>query len=203
MTFVIIVLNAAVFLFQRKLGSGFEDFVRTYGLIPTCAADAFQRHEYLRMAPPFITSMFLHGGWFHLIGNMWYLWIFGDSVEDKMGRGRFVLFYLLCGLGAAIGQVSAAPASTVPIIGASGAIAGILGGYFLLFPQSRVLTLIPLFIFITMVEIPAVLFLGFWFVIQFLNGTVTGADSGGVAWWAHVGGFATGMFLVFPFRKYR
>ena len=203
MTLVIIVLNSAVFLSQRTRGSGFENFVQSYGLIPAGATEAFQHHEYLRMAPPFITSMFLHGGWLHLIGNMWYLWIFGDNVEDKLGRGRFVVFYLLCGLGAAIGQISAAPCSTVPIIGASGAIAGILGSYFLLFPRSRVLTLIPLFVFITTLEIPAVIFLGFWFVIQFLNGTMAAAEGGGVACWAHVGGFATGMFFVFPFRKYR
>ena len=139
---------------------------------------------------------------------MLYLWIFGDNVEDKMGHGRFVLFYILCGLAGSVLQFSMNPSSTIPIIGASGAIAGVLGSYFLLFPKSKVVTLVPIFFFFTFIEIPAVLFLGIWFLMQFFYGTLalggqTSADIGGVAWWAHVGGFASGLILVLPFRKYK
>ena len=152
--------------------------------------------------------MFLHGGWVHLLGNMLYLWIFGDNIEDKLGHARFIVFYLLCGIGAAVGQIAANPLSDVPMVGASGAIAGILGAYMLLFPRSRVVTLVPIFFFFYFIEIPAILFLGLWFLMQFLYGTLTlstetSVSGGGVAWWAHVGGFITGAGLVFPFRKYR
>ena len=149
-----------------------------------------------------ITSMFLHGGLFHILGNMWYLWLFGDNVEDSTGRGRFLVFYFLCGVAAAAAQVIVSPGSRVPMVGASGAISGVLGGYLLLYPHARILTLVPLGFFTQIVEIPAVIVLGFWIVLQVFNGflTFTG-PGGGVAWFAHIGGFAAGMALVHVLRK--
>lgn len=148
-----------------------------------------------------ITAMFLHGGIMHLVGNMLYLWIFGDNVEDAMGRGPFLLFYLLCGAAAAAAQIAIDPSSTVPMIGASGAIAGVLAAYFVLFPQSRVLTLIPIFFFLRLVSVPAVFLLGFWFILQVVNGAGSLGATGGVAWFAHIGGFVAGAILVIVFRR--
>jgi hypothetical protein len=149
--------------------------------------------------------MFLHGGWMHVIGNMWYLWIFGDNVEDRVGHGRFIVFYLLCGVIAAFGQILIDPTSTLPTIGASGAIAGMMGAYFVLYPRSRVLTLIPLIIIWEVIELPAVVLLGFWFLMQlFSAGTIAmtaSSNGGGVAFMAHVAGFLSGMAGVFVFRK--
>jgi membrane associated rhomboid family serine protease len=148
--------------------------------------------------------MFLHGSWSHVIGNMWYLWIFGDNVEDRVGHGRFIVFYLLCGIGAALGQIAVDPESTLPTIGASGAIAGVMGAYFVLYPHSRVLTLLP-WIFIQIVELPAIVLLGFWFLMQlFSAGAIAVTAStrgGGVAFMAHVAGFVIGVVGVFVFRK--
>jgi len=142
--------------------------------------------------------MFLHGGWVHLIGNMLYLYIFGDNIEDRLGHLGYLVFYLLSGIGAAMTQIFFDPASTVPLIGASGAIAGVLGAYFLLYPRARVLTLIPLVVFFPLVELPAFIFLGFWIVLQFLQAALsTSTDAaGGVAWWAHAGGFVVGAILL-------
>jgi membrane associated rhomboid family serine protease len=148
-----------------------------------------------------ITSMFLHGGWLHLIGNMLYLWIFGNNVEDAMGHVRFVVFYLLCGTAAALTQAVQDPASTVPMIGASGAIGGVLGAYLLLYPRARVLVLIPLGFFMHTLRLPAIAVLGFWFVLQFLQSAMTAGQVGGVAYWAHIGGFIAGMVLIVPFRS--
>jgi membrane associated rhomboid family serine protease len=194
-TVTIIALNAAAWLFEVSLSrSALPMFLQVYGVVP---AD-------LHLAT-LVTSMFLHGSWAHVIGNMWYLWIFGDNVEDRLGHGRFIVFYLLCGIVAAMGQVIMDPTSTLPTIGASGAIAGVMGAYFVLFPRSRVLTLIPLIIFWDIVEIPAVFLLGFWFLLQLLNaGAITAtanASSGGVAFAAHVAGFVTGLVGVFVFRR--
>jgi membrane associated rhomboid family serine protease len=194
-TVTIIALNAAAWLFEVGLPSNeLQAFLQVYGLVPAYARPA-----------TFITSMFLHGGWSHVIGNMWYLWIFGDNVEDRLGHGRFIVFYLLCGIAAAIGQIATDPASTVPTIGASGAIAGVMGAYFVLFPRSRVLTLIPLIIFWDVIELPAVFLLGFWFLLQLVSvGSITGSASGGgggVAFAAHIAGFVTGLAGVFLFRK--
>ena len=146
------------------------------------------------------TSMFLHGGWGHLIGNMLYLFVFGDNVEDRLGHQGYICFYFLCGAGAGLIEAAAQGPSDIPLIGASGAIAGVLGAYFLLFPKARVLTLIPLIIFFPVVEISAFFFLGFWFLIQFLQGSLTLANpgGGGIAWWAHAGGFLAGGVLL-PF----
>jgi len=147
------------------------------------------------------TAMFLHGGIMHLLGNMLYLWIFGDNVEDAMGSIRFLAFYLSCGVAAAFAQMAIGPGSSIPMIGASGAIAGVLAAYFMLYPRSRVLTLIPLFFFLRVVALPAVFLLGFWFVLQVISGLNSFSSSGGVAFFAHIGGFIAGLFLVFPFRQ--
>jgi membrane associated rhomboid family serine protease len=194
-TITIIVLNAVAFLFELSLDERqLTQFLYFYGVIPA----AFSW-------PTLITSMFLHGGWSHFIGNMWYLWIFGDNVEDRVGHGRFIAFYLLCGIAAAIGQIVMDPYSELPTIGASGAIAGVMGAYFVLYPHSRVLTLIP-WIFIQIVEIPAIVLLGFWFLMQFLSAgaiavTSSSHGGGGVAFAAHVAGFVVGAIGVFVFKK--
>ncbi len=203
----LIVVNTVVFLYEMSLGRELNYFISRFAMIPAEVTTSLETgtHAVQPVASVF-TSMFLHAGWIHLIGNMLYLWIFADNVEDKMGRARFFLFYLLCGTGAAALHVFMSPDSTTPTIGASGAIAGVLGAYFLLFPRSRVLTLFPIFFFIQFIEVPAFFFLGFWFLMQFFSGALSigiEPSGGGVAWWAHVGGFVTGMTLVFPFRKYR
>ena len=149
-----------------------------------------------------LTHMFLHGSWMHLLGNMWFLWLFGNNVEDSMGRLRFVVFYLLCGLAAAAGQVLTDPSSPVPMVGASGAISGVMGGYLVLYPRVRVYTLVPLGFFITAMALPAWVMLGYWFFIQFVSGLVSvGGEGGGVAFWAHVGGFVAGVALVKLFSR--
>ena len=194
-TITIIGLNALAWLFEVSLPhEDLNQFLATFGVVPAYFA-----------WPTLITSMFLHGSWSHVIGNMWYLWIFGDNVEDRVGHGRFIVFYLLCGAAAALGQVAVDPESMLPTIGASGAIAGVMGAYFVLYPHSRVLTLIP-WIFIQIVELPAIFLFGFWFLMQlFSAGTVavTAAShgSGGVAFAAHVVGFLVGVGGVFVFRK--
>jgi membrane associated rhomboid family serine protease len=146
------------------------------------------------------TSMFMHGGWFHIVGNLWFLWIFGDNVEDAMGPVRFVVFYLLCGLAAATAQVLTNTASIVPMVGASGAIGGVMGAYALLYPRAHIHTFIFLGFYMTTVAVPAVFMLGYWFLLQLLGGVpALAGDGGGVAFWAHVGGFLAGIALVFPF----
>jgi len=197
-TITIIVLNALAWFFELALPRDFLPvFLQINGVVPS----DFR-------VPSLVTSMFLHGSWSHVIGNMWYLWIFGDNVEDRLGHGRFVVFYLLCGIAAAFGQIVLDPESTLPMIGASGAIAGVMGAYFVLYPQSRVLTLIPLIIFWEIIELPAIMLLGFWFLMQlFSAGAIAvtastgGAGSGGVALMAHVAGFVVGMIAVFVFRR--
>ncbi|MGE5686236.1 MAG: rhomboid family intramembrane serine protease [Gemmatimonadota bacterium] len=147
-----------------------------------------------------LSSMFLHGSWFHLIGNMWFLWLFGNNIEDSMGRTRFVLFYLLSGLGAAATQTLLSPTSAVPMVGASGAISGVMGAYVVLYPTVQVHMLVVLVVFITRIVVPAYLMLGYWFLLQLLQGTATLGSTGGVAFWAHVGGFIAGAGLIFLFR---
>ena len=207
-TVSIIVLNVLAFLYELSRGPALDNFLSAFGVIPAQVYFVAQSEVPIFLVIlPFFTSMFLHGGWMHLIGNMWYLWIFGDNVEDRLGHGKFLLFYILCGLGAGIAHTVLNITSTIPTIGASGAIAGVLGAYLVSFPFARVLTLVPIFIFIQVIEIPAMIVLGLWFVMQFLSGTASlaaaaGADVGGVAWWAHIGGFVLGMLLVqiFPRR---
>jgi membrane associated rhomboid family serine protease len=193
-TVTIIGLNAVAWLFELSLPRReLAIFLQQFGVVPAFFS-----------APTLVTSMFLHGSWMHVIGNMWYLWIFGDNVEDRLGHGRFVIFYLLCGFAAAFGQMAMDPQSTLPTIGASGAIAGVMGAYFVLYPQSRVLTLIP-WIFLEIVELPAIVLLGFWFLMQLFSAGAIAATanqaSGGVAFMAHVAGFLTGLVGVFVFRK--
>jgi membrane associated rhomboid family serine protease len=193
-TITLIVLNAIIWFFEISLSEqDLPAFLQLYGVVPADFAPA-----------TLITSMFLHGSWMHVIGNMWWLWIFGDNVEDRMGHGRFLVFYLLCGIVAALGQVYMNPHSTLPMVGASGAIAGVLGAYLVLYPHSRVLTLVPIFFFVEIIELPAVLLLGIWFVMQlFSAGAVaaTASDQGGVAFMAHAAGFAVGALGVLVFRK--
>jgi membrane associated rhomboid family serine protease len=194
-TFALIAVNALVFLHEFTLGDGINEFIIAYGLIPA----AFSWVTVL-------TSMFLHGGLLHFAGNMWYLWIFGDNVEDQMGHGRFLVFYLLCGTVAALAQTIMSPDSVVPMVGASGAIAGVMGAYFVMYPHSRIVTLLPIFIFIQLIEVPAIFFLGIWFLMQFLSGVGSIATAGtrapgGVAFWAHIAGFVAGVAGVFVFRR--
>jgi membrane associated rhomboid family serine protease len=191
----------AVFLWQLSLGArGFAAVVVHLGVVP--AALLGTAHAVIPPAFTILTSMFLHGGWLHLIGNMLYLWIFGNNVEDAMGHGRFLAFYLLCGTVAALAQALPQPASLIPMIGASGAISGVLGAYLLLYPRARVLVLLPLGFFTQLVRLPAVIVLGFWFALQALSVALAPPGQGGVAWGAHVGGFVTGLALV-PFFKRR
>ena len=194
-TILLIAINVLVFLFQLSLGKGVEDFVRTWGVVPASFSIA-----------SLFTSMFLHGGILHVAGNMLYLWIFGDNVEDRMGHGRFIVFYLGCGVAAALAQIYVDPSSSIPMVGASGAIAGVMGAYFVLYPHSRIVTLVPIFIFIQIIEVPAIFFLGIWFLMQFLSGVgsiATAADgaSGGIAFWAHAAGFIAGLVGVMVFKR--
>ena len=180
-----------------------DAFVMQYGLVP---AEFSSGHDLPPTIPipiwlTLITSMFLHGGLLHVLGNMLYLWVFGDNVEAAMGRGRFLAFYVLCGMAAGLAQLALSLHSPVPQIGASGAIAGVLGAYLMLFPTSRILTIIPIFFFIRLISIPAVVVLGIWFLLQVANSALSGAAGGGVAWFAHIGGFAAGMALVLLFRR--
>jgi membrane associated rhomboid family serine protease len=205
-TVLIIAANVLVFFYELTLGPSLEPFLELYGVVPAAVLTWPQSHLSLSaVALPFLTSMFLHGGWLHLIGNMWYLWIFGDNIEDRLGHFTYLIFYLLCGLGAGIVHTILNYNVTVPSIGASGAIAGVLGAYLVSYPFARVLTLVPIFIFIQVIEIPALIVLGFWFVMQFFSGAAalatSTANAGGVAWWAHVGGFVLGMILVGLFPR--
>jgi membrane associated rhomboid family serine protease len=195
-TIALISINTLAFLYQLSLGPDVEEFVVFWGLVPAVFSWV-----------TVVTSMFLHGGFLHFGGNMLYLWIFGDNVEDRMGHGRFVAFYLLCGVAAALAQTIVNPDSIVPMVGASGAIAGVMGAYFVLYPRSRILTLIPLFIFWQLIEVPAIFFLGIWFLMQFASGvgsiaTATGGQgAGGIAFWAHIAGFVVGVTSVVIFRR--
>jgi rhomboid family protein len=194
-TVSLIVANVLVFLYELTLGRAVNDFTLYFGLVPAAFSWV-----------AVFTSMFLHGGLFHVAGNMLYLWIFGDNVEDRMGHGRFLVFYLLCGTAAALAQTITAPDSVVPMVGASGAIAGVMGAYFVLYPKSRIVTLVPLFFFFQIIEVPAIFFLGIWFVMQFLSGigsiaTATAGGRGGIAFWAHVAGFVAGLSGVIVFRR--
>jgi membrane associated rhomboid family serine protease len=203
----LIVANVLVFFYELSLGGrGLERLIAHYGVVPA-AVLAWPRSDasFTAMALPFFTSMFLHGGWLHLIGNMWYLWIFGDNVEDRLGHFIYLVFYLLCGIGAGIVHTILNAGTRIPSVGASGAIAGVLGAYVVSYPFARVLTLVPIFVFLQVIEIPALLVLGLWFVMQFLYGTAslaaTAPNAGGVAWWAHVGGFIIGIILVGLFPR--
>lgn len=208
-TWALVVLTGAVWVMVQGAGltpARFEASICSFGAIPAevtgegglsagpCAGGGLG-------AEAMLTSIFLHGGWLHLIGNLWFLWIFGNNVEDSMGRGRFVVFYLLTGLAAAGAHIASDPGSVVPMVGASGAISGVMGGYLVLFPRARVKTLLVLLVFVTVVELPAFVYLGYWFLIQLVSsGSVASA---GVAFWAHIGGFAAGVLLIPLFRRRR
>lgn len=195
-TVLLILICTAVFLAVfYGLGSdaAIERVFRTYGATP---AALMAPGNLPAKAPTLVTSLFLHGGWLHLIGNMWFLWIFGDNIEDLMGHGGYLVFYLAAGVIATLTHVVMNQASANPLIGASGAIAGVLGAYTVLFPRARILSLVPLGLLTRIIPVPAVLFLPVWFVYQFLRGLAAQAGGGGVAWWAHVGGFLAGIVLV-------
>jgi membrane associated rhomboid family serine protease len=196
-TISLIAINLAIFLFQAAMDPySLETFVSRWGIVP----------DQLRLVT-LLTSMFLHGGWLHVLGNMLFLWVFGRSVEDLIGGPKFLAFYILCGLLAAVAQVIINPYSRIPTIGASGAIAGVMGAYLLKFPRSKIVTLVPVFVFITTMELPAALILIYWLVVQFFSGigslAQTDYTGGGVAWFAHIGGFLGGMLLIrmFPARQ--
>lgn len=204
-TVVFIVACVLAYFWQVSLGGqGYKMSVYALGVIPAVLLGQATLPAELAVVPASLTiftSMFLHGGFMHLAGNMLYLWIFGNNVEDAMGHGRFIAFYLLCGVVAVFGQVLQDPASQIPMIGASGAISGVLGAYLLLYPQARVLVLIPLGFFSQLIRLPALWVLGFWFVLQLLNSALSDSSGGGVAWFAHIGGFVAGMALIPLFKS--
>ena len=200
--YAIIAVNVAGFLLELGMpGAQRQHFLMYYGIVPARYADLrfWQHFGLVEQLLPFVSSMFLHGGFMHIIGNMWVLWIFGDNVEDWFGHAWFAVFYTFCGVAAGLLHVFFNLGSTMPTIGASGAIAGVMGAYFLLYPNARVLTLVPLFLFFPLIELPAFVFLGFWFLLQFLSGTASigSGAAGGIAWWAHIGGFGAGAATVF------
>ena len=207
-TYFIIALNAVVFLFELSLGMqghhALNSLIYEFGVVPRRFENALigpSSNSLPALSVTILTSMFLHGGWLHIIGNMWFLWIFGDNVEDYLGHLKYLLFYLISGCAAAIAYILLDASSNQPTIGASGAIAGVMGAYFVLYPRARVLTLVFLIVFFTFWWLPAWVFLGYWFVLQFLSGTATsiagaGQNTGGVAFWAHVGGFVAGILLI-------
>ena len=203
----LLLLNVLIFFQQLKAGPLGERLVFAYGLVPARLVhwDDLGGPAGVARWLPLVTSQFLHGGFLHLAGNLLYLWIFGDNVEDRLGHVRFLLFYLLCGVAAGLTQVAFDPSSPIPTVGASGAIAGVLGAYLVSFPRARVLTFVPVFFIPWLIEIPAVIFLLLWFGMQVLSGLASfGRElTGGVAWWAHVGGFVTGIALVWALAPSR
>jgi hypothetical protein len=200
--YLLIAACTLAFLGELSTGPRLQAVITTFGFVPGRFMSLLANYGPLAlpvMIIPLFTSLFLHGGWLHLIGNMWFLYIFGDNVEDFLGHRRYLLFYLVSGVGANLIFLMFAPHTMMPLVGASGAIAGVMGAYFILFPGARVLTLVPIFLFITILELPAYFFLGFWFLMQFLLGALSAASpeaAGGVAWWAHVGGFLVGVLLL-------
>jgi membrane associated rhomboid family serine protease len=212
---ILIALNAAAWVLLQGLGSdpALASSVCSFGLIPGELLGTVPAGARVALGPEIacvvdgdswftpISSMFMHGGWFHLIGNMWFLWVFGDNVEDVTGHGGFLLFYLLCGLAAAAAQTISSPSSAVPMVGASGAIGGVMGAYAVKFPRHRIDVLFFFGFFVRVIPLPAIAMLGYWFALQLLSGTVGPAEGGGVAFWAHVGGFVAGAALVMPFAR--
>src|SRR6201998_4193044 len=189
---ILIALNVLIFLYQASLDPyALDQFVQHWGIVPDSISGNLQT---------LLTSMFLHGGWLHLLGNMLFLWVFGRNVEDLIGSVKFLVFYLLCGLAAAVVHIVFNPYSRMPTIGASGAIAGVMGAYLIKFPRARIITLVPIFFFITTMEIPAAFLLLWWFAIQFFSGFGSLGENdysgGGTAWFAHIGGFVAGMLLI-------
>src|SRR5262245_7044626 len=207
-TYFLIALNPLIFLFESALTpQSFKTLLYQFGMISADVTGYFSGTGDLSLVAvllPALTSMFLHGSWMHVIGNLWFLWIFGDNIEDYLGHFPYLIFYLLCGFAAAFTDIAISPASRLPTIGASGAIAGVLGAYILLYPRARVLTLVVLIIFFTFWWLPAWVFLGYWFLIQFVASSVAASgahQTGGVAFAAHVGGFIAGLVLIKVFRQ--
>ena len=205
-TLALIIANVWVFFFELAQGRGINRLVSLYGVVPAryVTGNGFANLSVAGFLVPILVSMFLHGGWLHLLGNMLFLFVFGRSVEDRYGHFKFLFLYLLSGFAGAILHIGLNAGSRLPTIGASGAIAGVLGAYFVSFPRARITTLIFLIFFFWTIELPAILVLGYWFLIQFLTGyqmlAIQSATGGGVAWWAHVGGFMTGLFLAVVFQ---
>ncbi len=204
-TWMLIILCGIVFLFETTLPpEQLENFTYYFGVVP---AEYTKRHRHglpLIDYLSFLTTMFLHGGWLHILGNMWFLKIFGSKVEDNMGHGRFLVFYLIVGVLASMFYIHFNSGSSMPVIGASGAIAGVMGAYYVLFPRAKILTFIPIFIIPWFIELPSFVFLGWWFLLQLFAGTVTQvlpSSGGGVAWWGHIGGFIAGALLVRFFKR--
>lgn len=216
-TIAIIIMNAIVWVAVQGAGNAqaLTESLCLYGLIPADLLGNVAPGTSIALSPELachltgvasakslITSMFMHGGWFHILGNMWFLWVFGDNVEDVMGPVRFIVFYLLCGIAAAGAQIATDTSSLIPMVGASGAIGGVMGAYALLFPRAHVHTLIFLGFYITTVAVPAIFMLGYWFLLQLIQGLpALGSTQGGVAFWAHIGGFAAGVVLIHPFKR--
>lgn len=200
-TYVLLIANTLIFIYWLSQGGG-RGPVMGFAMVPREIVTGQDISPFPSPSPVWITiftSMFLHGGFLHLAGNMLYLWIFGNNIEDALGHFRFLLFYLLAGVGAAFAHIMSAPFSAVPTVGASGAIAGIMGAYLVLYPNARIITLIILGIFITTAAIPAIIIIGYWFLIQLISAGAFPATGGGVAYWAHIGGFIAGVVLIFFF----
>jgi membrane associated rhomboid family serine protease len=207
-TYFLIAINAVIFLFEWSVGlqnqRALNALMYEFGVVPTHVTAALSGSPQFNLVEafvPILTSMFLHASWLHIIGNMWVLWIFGDNIEDYLGHFRYLLFYLVTGIAASIAHILLNPGSRVPSVGASGAIAGVMGAYFVLYPRARVLTIVPLIIFFTFWWLPAWIVLGYWFLVQFLSGAATAIavsdqSGGGIAFWAHVGGFVAGIVLI-------
>ena len=216
-TYFLIGINTLIFLFEFWLGQqsqgALNSLIYDFGVVPHFVTGALGGTNHVSLVVafvPLITSMFLHSSILHLLGNMWVLWIFGDNIEDYLGHFTYLMFYVICGLAGAITHILLNTASRIPTVGASGAIAGVMGAYLLLYPRAEVLTLVPLIVFVTFWWLPAWIVLGYWFLLQFLSGTATSiayssSSSGGIAFWAHVGGFAAGLILIklFPARVQR
>ncbi|MBI4722684.1 MAG: rhomboid family intramembrane serine protease [Candidatus Stahlbacteria bacterium] len=196
-TILFILLNIILFIYEATLGGTAQTFIRQYGAIPYEITHFVDTKPYINFPIYFtlLTSIFLHGSWIHLLGNMWFLFIFGRNVEDWLGHSRFILFYLVCGIGASTAQIIFSPFSRIPTIGASGAIAGVLGGYFVLYPRTKVLCLVPVFFFIRFINLPAFIFLGIWIIWQVFSQLTVGPFSN-IAFWAHIGGFFIGLFWI-------
>lgn len=204
LNYLIIAINVAVFSRELLLGEEVESFVARFGLVPHTMtvgiADGFSVDVHLL---PWVTHMFVHGGWLHLLGNLWFLHIFGDNVEDRLGRFRFLVLFFSGGLVAGLAQIISGPGDSTPMVGASGAISAVVGAYLVLYPRARILTLLPIFVLFYFVRIPAFIFIGLWFGLQLLYGytSLLAQSPGGVAWWAHVGGFAAGLVLALLLRS--
>lgn len=200
-TIGLITINILVFVYEISIGSNLVPFLNRYGAKPLFVLRMTSPYGYPSPFETVFTSMFLHGGLLHIAGNMLYLWIFGNNIEDSTGHFRFIIFYLLSGIIAVYTFSLVNPVSTTPMVGASGAVSGVLGAYLILFPRAKVLTLVPFGFYMQIIKVPAILVLGLWILVQIISGSVSGSAGGGVAWFAHIGGFVAGMILIGLFKK--